>query len=339
MIKNKTVIVVGAGASKDLGLPLGTELKSKISTYLRNGSELREVFPVLVKPGENTGELQKAASFISKNVERAASIDNFLDNHSGSEEITLVGKLAIAACIARAEHDAALNAPDAQLSRHKRNVSGDEVNAKYFLEDLLPLVVRNHTVGDVVDSLKNLTFVIFNYDRCIERYILLWLSRNFDQDMGEVVKQNVGFHHVYGQLDEYEFKDHFSLRTSNPDFFLNPHSELPKIASRLKIFSEQKDAKVVSVINEKMLSARAVLFVGFAFEEQNMSLFKDSRGPGSKSVFATSFGFSEPDQRLIENELRNKLARYEENTHVAAVKGAALFHHFSMALRRQLRTL
>jgi len=352
LIGNKTTIVVGAGASADLGLPTGEKLKSQISQLLyldRSGMQYspspahKEIFAGVnnyladEEISLTDDEFYNLGNEIADNVKRAASIDNFLDNRKDDKRLVAIGKTAIAYCIAKAEDEAQLDLPNLQLER-----SNDyKKTNSYFLEELLKLVVRNHTIEDVNQSLANLTFIIFNYDRCIERYLDLWLSRVFGKPMYEIIMANIKFIHVYGDLGEYNGKK-LTLKSSGKSLFLNPHIELPIIAKRLKLFSEQKNSEQMANIKSVLEASENILFIGFGFEEQNMEFFTLNvlgRYEDKPEVYGTAYGFSDHDIQDIKYDLANRLDYKVENMHLANCVGSNLISfQFTRKLKKSLDT-
>ena len=116
MADRKTLMVVGAGASKEAGIPTSQGLKENIAGYLKlqfedfgkriSGDD--SIFEALtLASGEqeptNAGWLLNqyldAAWQIHTAMPQALSIDNFIDLHQGNEKIELCGKLAIVRAI------------------------------------------------------------------------------------------------------------------------------------------------------------------------------------------------------------------------------------------------
>src|SRR5690606_31406485 len=116
-----TVFIVGAGASKEVNFPMGSELTRIIGTKLHMGS--RDGFRIdygdmtivdairrhLEEQGIRDGNPHFAAGrAIAAGMSQAISIDNYLHAHADDEEITFVGKLGIAASILEAERKSKL---------------------------------------------------------------------------------------------------------------------------------------------------------------------------------------------------------------------------------------
>jgi hypothetical protein len=118
MLPSNTVFVVGAGASSECGLPVGTKLKTRIADALRftsthnhiGAGEGDEAIYNALQRGfhsQRFATLIDAALHISDGLSLSPSIDDFIDAQ-GDDSIRVVGKLAIARTILQAEHDSDL---------------------------------------------------------------------------------------------------------------------------------------------------------------------------------------------------------------------------------------
>ena len=213
MITRKCVFIVGAGASADLGLPTGKDLKSRIKTSVqinfREGNSSPPKSPVydavmgIPHLGDNIEPVLLAFDQIALNMGTATSIDAFLDNHREDALIVEIGKLAIANSIALAESNSTLAERRGRAAQTPHN---------YFLNEVLNLAVADLTIHDVEQSLQHLSFVTFNYDRCIERYADLWLVNRFGSQLSQKAR-SLNVVHVYGSLAHYIPGGQFSLAT------------------------------------------------------------------------------------------------------------------------------
>ena len=118
MFQSKTLIVVGAGASKEARLPTGNELTATIaskidirfSEFSGQSSGDHEITAALKshatdvdrQPGVINPYLH-ACRRIRDAMPQAISIDSFIEDHQGDEKIELCGKLAIVQSILEAE--------------------------------------------------------------------------------------------------------------------------------------------------------------------------------------------------------------------------------------------
>lgn len=326
MITKKTVIVVGAGVSNDLGLPLGPKLKSEVAEVLSGrpsafSNHFRVAVGNLFKDDQQRAESAIArAKELSVPMTTAASVDNFLDQHKTEQDFVSVAKMAIAYQIALAEQKCEIRG---RLSAQQIIQASEK---KHFLLDLLNIMVRGHQFETLKPSLDNLTFIIFNYDRCVERILLSWLEMRFGTDAAQLVNPT-NFIHVYGSLGDYFANEHVNIFEYEGKFaFQNPHLELPKFVSRIKVFTEQEDSDVSQSIGNAIHQAETVFFLGFGFEEQNMRFFSKQAVP--KSVFATLMGQEKPNAEFLTLDLKNRFQTHVVGTVDGKAKQLFKEHYF-----------
>lgn len=309
MIRKRTVVVVGAGASNDLGLPLGPGLKNRVADLIEKHSETRDYLLQACRQrfsdnsGEITNQVFKRAAQQLDALKSAASIDNFLDQRRNDKEFIAFSKMNIAYAIAEAEQKSSIRKQSTALPGKLIRE-----NSEYFLLDFLNIVARNHQEETIIESLKNITFIIFNYDRCVERYFSLWLTMQFGHAKNALL-EGPEFLHVYGSLGDYfDGNVHNPFQYEGRMAFQNPHFELPAYVDRIKLFTEQEDSDVSEKIRSRVNSAEAIIFLGFGFEEQNMRFFERKvRTP--IPVFATQFGMSPSNEDFIDKELAARFAK------------------------------
>lgn len=113
-MEGNTVYVVGAGASFEAGLPIGSTLKADIANTLRmkfeygsfkeGNYDLYQTFRRYTNNNNaEVNEYLTAAQRIRKNMPLATSIDNFIDSERGNEKLALCGKIGIVDSILKAE--------------------------------------------------------------------------------------------------------------------------------------------------------------------------------------------------------------------------------------------
>ncbi|MFN0114907.1 MAG: hypothetical protein ACKVPY_09550 [Paracoccaceae bacterium] len=335
MINRKTVVVVGAGASSDLGLPLGAALKSEVANLATRRDDgiwlhLNSAMFHYFEPNRDIGEkaLLHFSDFGSQ-LRSAYSIDNFLDQRRDDHILLAVGKMLIAYVIAGAEKNSGLAV--------EREFDVIENNQDYFLFDLMNIVSRGHQANNIHKSLQNLTFVTFNYDRCIERFLKIWLETNFGMKAGDVVPRD-NIVHAYGSLGDY-----FDQSVHNPFeyrgrvAFQNVHLELRNYVDKIKIFTEQEDSSVFGVIHQKLTDCDTIVFLGFGFEEQNMRFFENVSG--SKNVFATMYGQSKENSNYLDGYLSQMFACKPGGYYSVDDKAAQMFRRCYHPITRAVGSL
>ena len=70
------------------------------------------------------------------------------------------------------------------------------------------------------------------------------------------------------------------------------------LASRIKTYTEQT-AGDNAEIQDEVRKAECIVFLGFSFHAQNMSLIKPAETLERRPVFCTAFGFSDNDSNVI----------------------------------------
>ncbi|SUB02551.1 Uncharacterised protein [Pannonibacter phragmitetus] len=300
MFEQKTVFVIGAGASREVGMPLGEELKGKISEFLRwdrsYSGGFREMCERYVS---QPNQYRDAALSITRGLPHAISIDNFLHTHAENEEIKTVGKMAIVKCILESESVSL-------LSQFKYS-NTDTINphdlpdfSKFWCEAFFKMANEFVSSDDVADIFSNVSMIVFNYDRCIEFYIWKALQRYFlisEIDSLNIVK-SMNIVHVYGSVGDivgnWGGDTRFGL---DLDF----HS-LQKRSLEVKTFTEQKDSRKSQEIQSILKKSEVIVFLGFSFMEINLKILEIDTSSSAR-VYGTSYGISDQNQIFIKRKL------------------------------------
>lgn len=209
MFKQKTTIVVGAGASCELGLPSGDLLKAQIVSLfapteenmygLKNEALINAVRGRLQSAYTPYGggsdasqseiaEIKSAAKRINRGLPLALSIDNFLHTHQDDLQVVQLGKTAIAMSILDAERKCALFASVSPVTaqqmvyqRRERlmDISSERMEKSWY-PPFVQLLMSGYQRRSADTVFANLRFIVFNYDRCLEQYLWLALQAYFD---------------------------------------------------------------------------------------------------------------------------------------------------------------
>lgn len=147
MIKEKTVFILGAGASKPYGFPTGFELREKICNERIDQIHLQDDTLILKY---KIDDFRKTFSN-SLNT----SIDLFLSRNKNFEDI---GKYTIIHKILKAEHD----------SKEPSDIF-DKQNWISYLYDRLTKKFTDDSYYKIADNKINI--ITFNYDRLVENSI------------------------------------------------------------------------------------------------------------------------------------------------------------------------
>lgn len=207
MLHKKTVIVLGAGASAEFGLPVGAGLAQNISNALHfddiNNISFSGRGGRLLRAIHQTGGKQMllAAQAISKGVILSSSIDSFLDNHKLDDDIVKVGKMAILDQISQAEYSSSLYYSNSNA--HNRINFNKLLNS--WLLKLYRLISAKVSADSVCSIFDNLTIINFNYDRCVEQFLIGALEVNYriDNRMASKIVRSLKIIRPYGSIGDF----------------------------------------------------------------------------------------------------------------------------------------
>lgn len=207
MFTRKTLFVIGAGASFELGLPLGDGLKKSIAGLLNitfpdgwnQTTGDYQIAEILKAKAQSEGNrdwnyLLHKCWLIRDALPGSLSIDNLLDAHRRDPDIAFIGKLAIAKAILTAERSSKLFVN----LRTERELSFADV-ADTWLVPLFQLMSEGVSKEEAITLFDKLTFVVFNYDRCLESFLPLALRLYYgfsDNETIELIK-NARIIHPY----------------------------------------------------------------------------------------------------------------------------------------------
>lgn len=311
-----TVIVVGAGASKEFRLPTGAELMDRIAAFCKvtiaDFGEKKISNPLLAQAihalsiGKQNpifrNTYAEAGRRISENMPLAPSIDNYLHTHQSHEEIVSIGKIAIAATIIEAEAASLLSIKGRNVfdRPHFNGVKDTWIAA------LFRILVSGKDFEGFIKALGNITFVSFNYDRCLGQYLVYAALSYFNLDDGGVqrVIQTLNIMHPYGSLGGLEW---MGSHLQGFGKVVNEH-ELIDISKRIKTFTEGAASGEEDRIRSAIHEASNLIFLGFSFQALNMQLLGDHSSAKISRVMATGKGISEESIGLIKKELAAKFS-------------------------------
>lgn len=354
MFNGKTVIVLGAGASKEVGLPVGYELKNEIRSLLDmkfdherqlNGDTaiwaaiLQQMRDDDAYNDKESVKYSNACRIISNGLPQSESIDYFIHSHREDEKIEFCGKLSIVRSILQAERNSNLYIDTRNLETtfniHK---VGDTWFNLFF-----KLLTSRYTVDEIPKRLSNITFIVFNYDRCIEHFLYYSLQRvySIDGNMSAEVLQNLTIYHPYGTVGDLPWQS----SSDYVEYGDNPNSEqLLKSLSLIKTFTEStKEAGLVppeTVAMRKCIAeADTVLFLGFSFQELNLQLLHHQGATDrirSSQCYYSAYGLTNSDHAAVAKLLRKYLKFKQDKLNwELSLKCNAFFVEFGKTLSLQ----
>jgi len=258
VIEQKTVLVLGAGASAPFGFPTGQGLKDLVceKTLRLPGS-----VQLLCRLGFKTDIITRFRTALQNS--GRSSVDAFLEYR---DEFLEIGKTSIAAILLPYETTGGLF----RAWTVKRTKSELPQEGNWY--DLLFGVLSDGIPFDEFDKHK-LYIITFNYDRSIEHYLFTSLKNSYDkadEECGEKLRK-IKIIHVHGSLGPLDWQTRPADLPSVPyDSGTDP--KVVKLAAQnIKIIHEGvADTPEFTQARNILLNSKRVFFLGFGFHPANM---------------------------------------------------------------------
>jgi hypothetical protein len=311
MFRANTVLILGAGASCEAGLPVGADLLTAVCRLVDiefEGDRLARgdvmIANALISqlesgaPSATWSRYLDAAKQIVASSRQALSIDNVID---ALEDpcIELVGKLAIARAILKAEEESVFF----KSPKYDRgSIDLDKFRPSWY-SHLSKLLTENVRRSQVDNIFHNLEIINFNYDRCLEQYLPFSLANYYGIPVRDARAVTAGLvvHRPYGVVGELPWQEgdvaKVPFGATTPEF-------LVESARQVRTFTEQvEEGTQVAAIRQSLANAERIVFLGFAFHRQNLALLRMRPLSGDPDVLATAFRVSAADRYVIQKEV------------------------------------
>lgn len=307
----KVVLITGAGASVPYRHPIGSELVNIIREKLENKSSALYRFLTGKGRSEEMARMKYNLPSIHpdtiedfrKNFIMSASysIDEF--SSLNFSKYGKIGKMCVAFVLRECEEFEYLYPPGTQASLQK--------------QDWIKLLFNLH-FGHVLDpdSIENLTYITFNYDRVFEKKLYDFVSaRHSSMTQEEWNKVSaLRIHHIYGSLGPPEW-DLSNKREPWNDFGFKKEDnycefQVQASARDIRVYTEenQRDAPIPEHFYDHIYNAEKIYFLGFGFNETNVKRlgidWKKVRG----CIYATLYGVNDS------KEILDLCSKYEIDT-------------------------
>lgn len=318
MFNSKTLFILGAGSSAEVGLPLGSELKERISqkidiNFKYGHSQISGDSSVMKAIYESVGFYAKiengmsredANSYLRKAKElcnalpQALSIDNLLDAHRSDLIAERCGKFGIVKSILESEKSSSIF-----KSRMNSSIDFGELSETWFAA-FIQMLTEGVPKGGIDKIFSNVSFINFNYDRCIEHYVFEALQAYYGLDPVLVSKVMGGLQILrpYGSVGELPWQQ--TAASVNVVPFGHERVNVFQIAKGIQTFNEQIQSKdELEKIRKTVGEAEVIVFLGFAYHKQNMELLQPVDVNNVKRVYGTCFGVSQSNTKIIKQEM------------------------------------
>jgi hypothetical protein len=273
-VTRSTVLILGAGASKPYGLPLGRELRDLVLKIYANDPILRllKQFDVTEEEFRNFKvDLQMSAS---------PTVDAFLEERS---KWMKVGKIATAIALDGKENEDVLFPPKQPLD--------------HWYEALWHRLPNTSWTALKRTSVR---VISFNYDRTLECYLCGVISNNFRISRAKAASwlSEEFVIHPHGTLGPYHGERLHWLSTDRPERYMRVKAALSSIA----VISEAKpQTSAFREARTLIKNAAAGIFLGFGYHPRNMTRlgFPNICEDGAKEISASHRGIQKTDWSQI----------------------------------------
>lgn len=261
MILAPTVLILGAGASKPYGYPLGEELKDLIVRITADGKSVWKLF--------GNGEQAVKPFHDAFSMSHLPTIDDFLNSN---REFDIVGRVSIAAALT--------------VFCPPSNFSTDPDQDWYAL-----LWDQLHDGADTIERFRQnrLKVITYNYDRSFERYFIHRFMTAYNVDAGSagtIFTNTILVYYVHGHLED-DLDVIAPVRDLNR--FMNIRFLL-EVTERIKIIHDPVHlAYTYSYPYQWLREAHGVHILGFGFHETNLKRL-DFRSQAEASRRWSPFG-------------------------------------------------
>lgn len=351
-MSRRTVLILGAGASNEAGMPTGTALKGRIAQLLnirfddggfRRISGDNDIYEAIklhilaagLAPADINNHLY-ACWHIVDAMPQEISIDNFIHSQEGDARIVICGKLAIIRAILEAEKSSLLRSRDAG-AREQPDMA--RVENTWFVK-FVQLLTKDCTRQQLTERLSQVTAVIFNYDRCFEHFLFNALRSKYnleDRETAELIS-HLEIFHPYGSVGPLPWQQ----VGGTVEFGSSVHAQLLLNLSRdINTFAEgtNADKSEIEAIHQRMTEAETFVYLGFAYHDQNIRLLTPPRplpaGMRQADYFGTAMGISDHDRQIVTDDLAAMLQVGSKSMHIdLETTCAVLFDRYNRGFSR-----
>lgn len=344
MFRAKTLFVLGAGASVEVGLPMGDSLLKKIVelthiTYQhysqKSGDyQISEALKLILNEGASVDKYNdhlKAGWQLGQSAQQALSIDNLIEALE-DPKIELMGKLGIVRAIHQAE-------ADSKFFKKPEGSYPDTIDITRFSEtwysSLTKIITENVRKSQIDNIFDNFSVINFNYDRCFEHYLPFALANYYGTtvDTFRALMPTLTIHRPYGVAGKLPWQDGAMPGVA---FGGGGPEQLAQVAQQIRTFTEQvEEGDALKAMRDAVSSADRIVFLGFAFHRQNVDLICQ-KAQSHAEVVGTAYKISPSDQAMIESELETALEFEGMNTQGRIVLANTTCQEFFEQYRKTL---
>jgi hypothetical protein len=281
VINQKTVLILGAGASRPYFLPTGAELRNLLLQ--------RDYHPILQSLELTGGDGLPYFDWYREQLQdhiRQEQIKEFQTRFAESELVSIDRFLAI-----NPEFDDAGRFMIALilLNCERQN----------YLKGNWYQTLFNELTTDGAEIPRDLVSVItFNYDRSLEWYLFRSFRATFNLNDSEAWKrvQQIKIVHVYGDLGPLQAE-----QTETVDFGVWKRAAASK--KHIKLIQPRAQSKFIEQIKGLLTAPIRVVFLGFGFDSMNLDAIDMNENRGY-SIYASCYDLSATRMEYAQKKLK-----------------------------------
>jgi hypothetical protein len=325
MFRRKTFFIIGAGASAEFDMPVGSALIGRVANAVSITSHRQTNDPVLaalIRSGfgqDRAENLLRSGPELATVASQFLSMDAALHFLSDAPETVELGKLAIAHEMMKAERNSKFYA-----AQHG-NEEGASASNDSWASTFLKMALDNTRRQDISRLFDNVTIIDFNYDRVLPQFLYWALQRNMHivPDQAAECVRNLRILHPYGSLGNLEWSSDSESLPFGAD-----QEGLAEIASRIRTYTEEARNPEIGQIQSTMAEGTVFVVIGFGFHRQKYRYITSTIGhrPNVR-MFMTVYGIPEGNHVAIRREMALKAFRAKEDPQIFGGIGSAMLQN------------
>lgn len=342
MLRTRTTLIVGAGASAELQFPTNAELLARIiqgydfkransETSTRDGQLLlRNIYKLAERLNKKVGDVAAAAERLRNACRLGRSIDTVLEQYDHDPLVVACGKLAITFFMGQAESRS--NLKDAPRVEGELPLQGKI--AEYWIYQLGQLITSGVPRSKIGQTLEQLTIINFNYDRSVEHFLPYALVMAYGIELKEaqqVIAEKLDIVHPHGSIGRLPWQ---KGEAPQAEWGVEQPWNIHAIAAQLKSLNERStDRNALRDIRLSVASAKRLVFLGFGFQPQNIDLLFENTLSHNPEVLISTYGMSSGNAATVAQMIR-RLAGLEtaDQLMISANKAWEVLRDFSLLL-------
>ncbi len=338
MLKQRTLFIIGAGASVDYGFPLGSQLINDVRTLLKLSydtighlkGDKTMIAAMKQHCSQNSGSFQDyffAAQMVFGGLRSGVlSVDNYVHTHADKPLVAVLVKMAISTLILRYETASSLNRD------YTMNFMSNSLPSGTWLESFCKYHFAMHQATKLDMIFNDVAFISFNYDRCIERGLSIGIANYFglNDDQAKKACLNLRLLFPYGSLG-----DLMQGNSINHLAFGSPNNidNLLAAAKNIKTFTEgTANQNFRDEVADLLNWCQTIVFLGFGYLGLNLELLGSPTIATSKRVFGTAYGMSVGNIEALNQSIPQTFHVVNPRPFRDDLKAGQLLNHYSIDL-------